>query len=419
LKNLSQVLDKQSTRYINISVAVALMFFLILEDRFVNQSIPSIMPFLENYFSLSVTEVGLYFSLFMMGSLLFTFISGRLIDILGARKMLLFSLAVMSIFIIMQSFAQNYYHILGAGFVIGSLHSIILPSVSKNVRSIVPIQTRATYQGIIMTGFDLGGALAGLILPFVAIISFSWRNSLLFTALLPIIAVMAVFYSKDLWKQQTTQTVDAFGQTIKSLLRLKGVPYIAVNAFCVGGITAGTMTHFTLFVYKSYNVSPEFAGFLMAFIFFGGIPGRIIIGLICDRYYRYERKKMMTMITILAFVMYVILVIAIIQAIPVTYLNVIAFLIGVAIFGGNPLQVILVTEMVGENLAGTAMAIILSIPFIVGKIFAPLLFGILIDSTGGQYWVGWMFLGLLSLLASLSCYGIPTTLELQKNIFKT
>lgn len=390
-------------------LSLGLMFLLMFADRFVNQSLFALMPFVEECFTLSAAKVGSYSTLYMLGALIFTLFSGRLIDTVGTKAMLYISLLVMGGFILLQSFSPTYRLILITGLVIGASHSIILPSVTKTVRLIYDVQHRATYQSLVMTGFDLGGALAGIVLPWIAILMISWRSALVFTASLPVVIAVVVYFSR-MWQQSHEPLADnTYRQSVKSLLSLRGLPFVTINAFAAGGLITSTMAHFTLFVYKEYQLTPKLAGLLMALIFFGGIPGRIVIGWFCDKYFRYERRKVLAMTLFFAGMLYVALMIAAFLKIPIALLFGVSFMLGFFTFGGNPIQALLVVEMVKENQAATASALVSSVPFSLGKAIAPLVFGIIVDSAGGSYWLGWLFLSLLSFLGCVVCFGIPST----------
>ncbi|MBV8085213.1 MAG: MFS transporter, partial [Chloroflexi bacterium] len=141
-----------------------------------SQGIAPIAPFIQSEFALSRAEVGLLNLALAVGSYLTVAISGRLIDRLGERTMLTASGIIGGVFAASLLLARNYPGALVLVALTSVGVAIQTPAGSKAVMGWFELKMRGTAMGIRQVGIPLGGMIASLLLPSLALVA-GWRGA--------------------------------------------------------------------------------------------------------------------------------------------------------------------------------------------------------------------------------------------------
>lgn len=134
------------------------------------------MPYIKDHLHLSPTEVGVMLSSFFFGYALFNFIGGHLSDIYGPKKVFAIAMVSWSLFCGLTGLAFGYTMLFMVRLLFGMSEGPISTTINKAITQWVPLSRRSRAVGIANAGNPLGGAIAGPIVGFIAVM-WNWRIS--------------------------------------------------------------------------------------------------------------------------------------------------------------------------------------------------------------------------------------------------
>ncbi len=370
--------------------------------------ISSLFPFLQNEFGLTRTQVAFYSTFLYFASTIFSVFSGRLVDLKGAKWGMILGIMLVGFFLIVHSIAPNFIILLGFAACAGIGMSINPSATNKGITEWFPKRLRNTATGIWSTSFPIGGALAASFLPILGILV-GWRKSLLVPGVFILFCGLLVFLiyrdkervQNDL-KKYNTKTVP-FWKGFSNLSKNSELIAISVFGFFLGATEGAILTHFTLFLYLDYGLNESIAGLGFAFVQFGSISGRLLWGVVCDRFLNADRRKAFVILGFIFFLTTLVFGLFLKKMQPsITILFFLAFLAGCSGRGWDGLFFPSVTEIVKEEQVGVAIG--LSVLFIrAGILLSPLIFGYIADLRGA-YDLSWLLLGLIMFSTSIAQY---------------
>ncbi|WP_231746989.1 MFS transporter [Lentibacillus sp. JNUCC-1] len=151
-------------------------------------------------------------------------------------------------------------------------------------------------------------------------------------------------------------------------------------------------TYIVLFAYEFLEIGLISAGLLLVIAEVGGSFGRIIWGLVSDRLFDSKRIVIILIISIMVAGMG--LLFAFLPAgISFWAMTPLTFVFGFCVSGFNGIWMNAATELVPFRQSGIATGFSLTIGA-VGVMFAPPVFGHLVDTTGAYTW-GWLFVAMM------------------------
>lgn len=377
----------------------------------------ALFPFLRDDFNLTRAQLGLHSTFFFFAMVLVIIISGRIVDHKGSRWSLLYGLLFMGIFLIIHSFVYSYLWLLILAAFTGLVVSISLPAASKGIVEFFPQKWRNMAFGIRGTAFPFGGMLGSIAFPFMAIMM-GWRKTILLPGILAFLCVFLTlkFYQdngkgKENLKKNRENRL-SFWKDFKKLIRNTDLMTISFFGFFLGVTTSAIANHFALFLYLDFGFTEHYAGLGFAGVQAGSIVGRLIWGIICDKFLRSNRSKtflyMGFLFTIFSFIL------AWLGEInpSFTVLFIFAFLVGCTGRGWQGIYPSYVTETVKEEKIG--MGISFSVLFThSGIMIASPIFGYIAD-LNNSYQLSWILLGVIMFLASLTQYIVYINLNTKK-----
>ncbi len=246
--------------------------------------------------------------------------------------------------------------------------------------------------GVRQTGIPIGGALAALILPSVAMAA-DWRTALSLAGAVAVVlgAAFAFLYREPPSESLYTSAQESSG--LFGLLRRKEVGALTLFSFTFGGAQWCFLTYISLYLTDTLGASVLLAGTVLGVAQMAGAGGRIIWGMVSDRVFHGTRVPVLLVISLVAILATVAMALSSAQT-PFVVVAGLAAMLGFTLQGWNGLPHVLGPELAGPRAAGLAVGLINSAGF-VGVIVFPPIFGFLVDATG-SYRAAWMALIVLA-----------------------
>ena len=371
----------------------------------------SLFPFLQKDFHLTRGQLGLHSSFYYFAAASFAVYTGRVVDLKGSKRSLIFSCLIMGIFYILHSVVPNFSIILLMAALTGASASFNMPSVNKGVVELFSEKQRSTALGLQSMAFPIGGLLGAITLPFFGSM-LGWRKAMFIPGLMAILCALFLlhFYQEreKITDPQSENTKDSisFWKSISQLIKNRELVKISIFGFFLGVMSNSITAHFTLFLFLEYGLPEVVAGLGFAFVQLGSVLGRAAWGILSDRVLESDNKKTFLYMGILFWLITMILSFGLKKLNPsVSTLFLLAFLSGCFGNGWPGIFCAAVTETVKEENVGIATGI----AFLLvrsGLMIAPPIFGYIADLRG-SYSLSWFLLGIIVLIASLGQFLLP------------
>ena len=366
-------------------------------------SIGPLAPFLKEDLNLTSAQAGFFMSAAAFGYMIALMPAGWLVDKIGVRWILLIGEVVGGIFIAsmftVTTFTQGLVLMALAGLGMGC----IMPVTTKAILEWFLPKERATAMGLKQTAVNVGGIITAVTLPTVAL-ALGWHYGFLGIG---VIAVVIGFVSFALYKQppqsivsDTSEPVISSGarpsvwEVFKSrdiwLLMSAGVSLVIVEFSAIA--------YFVLYLEEDLLFSVVTAGFFLAVLEGGGVFGKPITGLVSDRLFSGNRKPVLLLMFGLTFVMCVAFAF-LGQDSPSWVILLLSLVLGFVAIGWGGLQLTLIGEFAGKELAGTVTGASGAL-IMIGVMVGPPVFGYIVDTTG-SYQIAWYFLAGMAILATV------------------
>lgn len=352
--------------------------------NFTNSSYAPLTHFIKLGFLLNEASVGLITSAVFIGSMSIAFLSGLIVDSLGPHRTMKISYGILSAGSILAYFSQSYFLLIGAYYLIGAGYGMVTPATNSTIMDrFYPHHTSP--MGIKQSGVPIGTILAAIALPLLAL-HYSLRFA--FLALFFITAIIAILIRGEkngaLGRRDREKTRGA----AKRVFRDRRVLIIsAITAFLSWG-QQSVFTYFVLYV-TSISYQVLIAETLFIVLLVGSVVGRIIWPSITIRLFGGHRLRNYSLIMALAGLS--------LFAFPNVGGSIYAIVpmaaaIGFTAVAWNSNYVTLISEIAPRGnvgtYSGTSMMIIS-----LGSIVGTPLSGFIVDASGGEFSIMWMFLG--------------------------
>jgi ACS family hexuronate transporter-like MFS transporter len=191
------------------------------------QTFSVLSPVIAAQYHLTHTDLAKIIGGFQISYALTWLIGGIFLDAVGTRIGLIVAVIWWSLVNMLMGFASSVSSFVALRFMLGMGEGLNWPGASKTVAEWFPSQERSVAVAIFDSGSSVGGALAALIIPWIAI-AFGWRWSFVFSGLLGFVWLFAwlrIYHPLDRHPRVSTQEV-AFihaGQQMAPQSQEKGV----------------------------------------------------------------------------------------------------------------------------------------------------------------------------------------------------
>lgn len=337
-------------------------------------------PHLVTEFDLSRLQLGLLSTAFFLVGGGLSLSAGRAVDRMGARRILLRALAVLSVCIIAMAGSSSFVAIVGLAAVSGIALATANPATNKLVATLVPVGRRGWIMGTKQAGVQFGAFLAGALLgPLSSVVG--WRLAFAGCALLPLGTI-----ATGLWAVPADKPDRDVRGTAAWLAVFARVRWLMLYACLMGIGTAATMAYLPLFLVETSGLTVTGAGLVMAVVGSVGVIGRIAWAPLSERMGSYW-------IPLALFgaggVLGLALIMATLGGTPwLAYAA--AVVIGGTALTWNSVGMLAVLSISDRQSAGQASGMVL-FGFYIGFVGSPVTFGWIVDSSG-TYLLGWVLL---------------------------
>lgn len=361
----------------------------------IHLGIPALAPLIQAELMLSRTEVGLLSSILNGSVVLSTIAAGKAADRLGERLLIVYGSMASGLFAMGMSWAASLAALVPVLGLIGCATATSTPAGSKAVARWFPASERGTAMGIRQMGIPLGGAIAAMTLPSLALYG-GWRLALLCAGLVAIGMALAALY---LYKEPASEVPErARGGTVsvRELLRRPETWAISLYVFILSGGQWCFLFYLPLYLTEKISFSLPLAASLLALGQICGTGGRIFFGLVSDRLFARRRRPALALVALVAALMTLGVSLFSTES-PFRLISLVVAFWGMTLMGWNGVYLALVSELVGLRAAGIAIGLSNTGAFL-GVAVLPPLFGFLVDQ-GGSYRLAWTALAGVILVA--------------------
>ncbi len=368
------------------------------------QGIAPLAPFLQNDYSLNRAQVGFLNLAIGAGSYASLILAGRLIDQLGERRMLLASGLIAGSFAALLLASRSFIGTLALIALTSVGVTVNTPAGSKVVMAWFSRRVRGTAMGVRQVGIPVGGVVASLTLPPLAL-ALGWRGA---EAVAGALAVLGGVLCFALYRHPPglepakpgLPRVVSFGTILRNrnlwLISLYGVGMISAQfAFSL---------YIVLFAHERLGLDVVSSGALLALAQGVAIGARIGWGWLSDRVFGGDRRPAMAIIAAICGVSSFWLA-SLQPGVPFWLVVLPVLTMGISAIGWNGLYITSISELAGVQAAGTALGVSMTVSQS-AVIVVPPLFGLLADAAGA-YQPAWLALGIFVLVATAAIYRTP------------
>lgn len=363
------------------------------------QGFMALLPLLKVEFALTRAQTGLYSTFYFISATSLAILSGRVVDLVGAKKGALLGVFSVGIFFLLHAAAPSYSIILLLAFLTGIGFSLITPAVNKGVMEAVAPKRRALSLGIMQSGLGIGGLLGASILPIFAQ-EIGWRQTLVITGFFALLLGLVIYYFLQLDGQERSQKKQdssslSLPMIVKDLLTNRVLLGLSFFGFVFGISTSSMIAHFAIFLHQDLGFTLSMAGAGLGILHLGGMIGRPGFGYLDGTlFFGNHLLGLFCIGNIMGLLILLFSFFSLdwIPALPFFFF--LTFLLGATNMGGHTLFFTAISEA-AEIHTGTATGLALLFMRL-GILSSPPLFGLIADRSG-TYASSWMILGLLVL----------------------
>ncbi|MGD0732606.1 MAG: MFS transporter [Terracidiphilus sp.] len=159
------------------------LFFSTVTNYISRQTFSVLAPLISAQYHLTHTDLGRILGAFQLSYAVTWLLGGIFLDAVGTRLGLALAVVFWSIVNIFTGFASSVFGFAASRFLLGIGEGLNWPGASKTVAEWFPSQERSLAVAIFDSGSSVGGAVAALAIPLIAL-KFGWRSAFVFSGLL-------------------------------------------------------------------------------------------------------------------------------------------------------------------------------------------------------------------------------------------
>ncbi len=185
------------------------LFFSTVSNYVSRQTFSVLSPVIVKQYHLNHSELAGILGAFQISYALTWLFGGFILDAVGTRLCLALAATFWSIVNILTGFAHSVFTFTAFRFLLGIGEGFNWPGASKTVAEWFPNEERSVAVALFDSGSSVGGALAALVIPVIALL-FGWRWSFLFSGVLSLVWVavwLRVYHPLDRHPRVTPEEV--------------------------------------------------------------------------------------------------------------------------------------------------------------------------------------------------------------------
>jgi MFS family permease len=353
-------------------------------------------PLIRRDLGLSTVGVGAMTSVVYIGAALSSVAGGWLTDRRGPAPVLTSALGLLAAGCVVSALARSMPVFFLGVLITGLGYGWVNPPTNV-ISNPINIRRRALSMSVKQTGIPLGGSLAGVLVPPLAVAQ-GWRISLLVP--IAICGVMA-FVSARLCPSPSVGRSFAVDSDTTVRLRLPGG---WAFGFLMNGVQGAIFAFLTLYLAEERGLTTSAAGLCLSVLLIGGIVGRPFWGWVSDRMH-HDRVRALQVAAAMSGA-----VLLVLTAAPLTLVYITLPIIGMSAVGWNGAFIATVAEAARPDAVGLDTGIAL-VMVNLGPVLTPPVVGAL---AGGS--AGWHAAWILCAAVSGTC---AVVLQFSRRVIKS
>ncbi|MFD2308676.1 MFS transporter [Enterococcus termitis] len=393
----TQVEKTTNKRGIGLILALMAGYSMIYMDKSMIST--AVLP-ITKQFNLDPGQTGMIMSFFFLGYSMMQIPGGWLADKIGSKKVLMLSLAVVSIFSYAFGAVSSLMLFMTIRFFAGVGHGGYPPSCSKSIADNFPQERRTFVQSLILSTSGIGGILAFTL--GTNLINANWRYGYVALGTLFAVALVLVgiFVPNQEVKVKTgadSKPVIKFSQVITN----RNVLVLFVAMLLLNFLLYGNMSWLPSYLAQKFAIDIKTIGYLLAVNAIFQTGATMFAGALLSKLFLGKERTFIISATVLAAILVAAfvasnnLVLSMICLVAVSMVSVSAF---VAIFTWPH-------KIMDKSTIGSSIGII-NTGGTLGGFLAPLILGQLIKMAGGSFTLAFGFMAVASLLCGLCVLGV-------------
>lgn len=351
----------------------------------------ALSPFIVPALSLSRSQLGLFVTVSFAVATVLSVPGGRLIDRIESRRVLTALFVISGGTLLGIAASGSLAMFLVFALPVGLVQAACNPVTNLLVAAHTPLRYRGVVLGVKQAGVHIGGFLAGITLPAVALVA-GWRTAV---ALAAATAFVALGVSLRVVPHGGGPRGHVAGRDAAPFRWTDGgVPYLMLYAFFMGGGVAAVTVHLPLYAHERLGMDEATAGSVLATFAFTGVAARLLWGWIGDRAGRVA--EVLLGLAVGSTVATLVLWQAELGATWTVWVAAVG--LGLSAAAWNAVGMLAVVREVRHAHVGRATGLV-TLGFFAGFIVSPTAFGAIVDATDA-YSVGWLAITAHFLLAS-------------------
>lgn len=244
----------------------------------------AVAPELADALGVPVRDIGLQISVAYVGATLMSFSAGLVTRRMGSIR----TNQIAGVLLVISLMCISVPHLAGlliGSFGIGVAQGITNPAAAHLMIRIARPENRNLIFSLKQTGQPLGGILAGLMAPPLAV-AFGWQTALWAGAMISLVMLLAIqpLHSRlDGDRDPTTRFRGAVFKDVALVMRSKGLRYLGLSALTQAAIQLALMSYVVTMLVEDVELDLVTAGTGLAVLQVAGVTGRLGWGYVADK----------------------------------------------------------------------------------------------------------------------------------------
>jgi MFS family permease len=246
--------------------------------------LPAIAPEIGNSLGLSPSLIAYPVLILYIFAMISSLMAGGLVARFGAWRSSQAALILIAISHFMFMHGSIPLIVTGS-IVLGCAYGLLTPPASHLLSKIVTPTNRNLVFSIRFTGVPLGGIIAGLAGPSIAL-QFGWQESMLVTILVAVTLTILMQPLREKWDNDRSKSAKLIRNPIsdiKLVWNLTALRWVALSGLCMGAIQTTLTTYTVTMLVEDLSYTLVAAGIGLSAIQFASVLGRLGWGWFADR----------------------------------------------------------------------------------------------------------------------------------------
>ena len=246
--------------------------------------LPAIAPEVGNSLGLSPSLIAYPVLILYIFAMISSLMAGGLVARFGAWRSSQAALILIAISHFMFMHGSIPLIVTGS-IILGCAYGLLTPPASHLLSKIVTPTNRNLVFSIRFTGVPLGGIIAGLAGPSIAL-QFGWQESMLVTILVAVTLTVLMQPLRERWDNDRSKSAKLIRNPIsdiKLVWNLTTLRWVALSGLCMGAIQTTLTTYTVTMLVEDLSYTLVAAGIGLSAIQFASVLGRLGWGWFADR----------------------------------------------------------------------------------------------------------------------------------------